>query len=239
MTDSTEPDRLTRQARWGGRQLAWVEVLVVVGLITAFLWIPWKMLGHYPGRMVVRIVPLAIALVFVVGSFVRLRETPDELGLAPSGWKRGWRILLGFTVLSSAPLIAFGLTRGRPQVDWSWVLQYAPGLLLQQLALQCFFNNRTYYAARGSESRRRGVAVTASSLLFVIMHAPNPALMVGVTWVAPFWTWHFRRHRNLAALAVSHLILGTLAMALLGRDLMFRLRVGWPALKLIFPDLVH
>ncbi len=237
----------SRRAIPGGRSdpMAAVEVAAVVILVLLHEWVPWRFWGVQPWpKWVDRHVFLILAAAVVVFSFLRLGETREELGLVPMGsgsrWRGGWGSVAVFTAISLGGLVLARCVWG-PDASGSagaarlsWVAAYVPGLIGQQLALQCFLNNRAYYAAAGPEPRRRARAVIAGSIVFVLLHAPNPALMAGVTWTGWFWCRHFRIHRNLPALMVSHLLLGIAAMAMLGDGLMLRLRVGRPALKILF-----
>ncbi len=214
------------------------EVLGVVALVVVHLWQPWR---YWPG---VRLPDwfedytlIAAAGVIAVLSFVRLRETPAELGLKPPRFWVGWASMGVLTAIGLAGLaaLAFALGWYSPATGdrWCWLAGYVPGLLLQQFALQCFLSNRVYYATAGPESRRRAITVVLATTLFVALHAPNFALMALVVPAGLVWTWHFRRYCSLWPLLVSHLLLGATAMLLLGEGPLMRLRDGRPALKML------
>jgi membrane protease YdiL (CAAX protease family) len=75
--------------------------------------------------------------------------------------------------------------------------------------------------------------VAVATALFALLHAPNLPLMAGVTLAGAFWTAHFLAHRNLLAVVLSHLLLGSAAMASLGPGPLGNLRVGPGALALL------
>ncbi len=173
----------------------------------------------------------------MVGSFWRDGIGPRALGMLPAQWGHGWRpmaIFMGTGVAALAVLGAALDTTSLEQLPLSWVLDYAPGIAAQQLLLHGFFAPHIATLALALPAqRRRAVTIGVSSLLFTALHAPNPALMIGVAVASVFWTWHFMVHRNLLAVLGSHLVLGATAMATLGPGPMLNLRVGPGALDLL------
>ncbi len=212
----------------------WVGVAEVAGVVVGLLalqWIPW---GHVSRDVWWRTplrTGLTVAVVaMVVFSFVRRGERLADLGLAPRQWSRGWQGMALYTGCSLVVLAGLGFYFGQPQWDAGWLLKYVGGMIGQQLALQCFLNNRVYYFTQGmGESRRITWAVVGSTLAFALLHAPNWWLMALVIPSGLAWTLNFRLHRNLFAVMASHLVLGAATMLLLGQGPLLRLRVGWPA----------
>ncbi|RIL06588.1 MAG: hypothetical protein DCC71_06305, partial [Proteobacteria bacterium] len=137
----------------------------------------------------------------------------------------------------AALLVALGLAHGSASLAaprFAWLEDYLPGLAAQQLLLQGFFAPG-FAALVGGAARglRRGATVALAAGAFAALHAPNPALMIGVAVAGAFWTAHFLAHRNLLAVVASHLVLGAAAMASLGPGPMLNLRVGPGALELL------
>ena len=115
-----------------------------------------------------------------------------------------------------------------------WLFQYLPGLAAQQLLMQGFFAPRFETLVGGApEPHRRAATIAVTTVAFVALHTPNPALMAGVAIAGAFWVWHFLVHRKLPAVLASHLALGITAMAALGPGPMLNLRVGPGALELL------
>ncbi len=215
--------------------LAGVEVLGAALGVLAIIWKLWDPIPHGPLRTLCSAGLYVVVITIVSISFLRLRDTPAQLGLLPRNWHSGWASMGGFTVaaLGGILLAAVLLPHAKLHIPGhQWLIQYIPAVLVQQLLLQCFLNNRLY-ALGGNLTPpwRLRLAVIGSTAVFIALHAPNPALMAFVCISGLFWTWHFRHHLNLAALCISHFILGLAAMTFLGEAVLLRLRVGLSAYR--------
>ena len=213
------------------RWLSAVEVALVALLLAGQIWLVWEWLPlTKTGEHIVR----ASMIVSIVGvlafSFLRVRDSREELGLTRANLKSGWLPAALFTAIGLAGLaITTAAQRvSIADVNFNWLVSYSHGLLGQQLALQWFLNNRVYQA-----TGRSTLTVVLCVVVFTLLHAPNPGLMLSVIPASAFWCWHFRRYRNMPALLISHLILGGAAMVLLGDGPLLRLRVGPPAWRLL------
>ncbi len=211
-----------------------LEVLAVLALMLIIVWRGWHVFDVSSTWRAVAPWVIYIALGGVlIGSFLRVRDTPASLGLAPKQWGRGWPAMAAFIAVSLAAIGMLAWAVGNPSWRgdrWWWMLSYTHGLVGQQLVLQCFLNNRLWLAGAGRpQARRMRLAILGSSAAFVILHAPNPVLMGAAAWTGLFWTWHFRRHHNLLAILASHLLLGAAVMVMLGQRAMMDLAVGLPA----------
>jgi hypothetical protein len=213
-------------------------VAAVFALLLAMVWRAADWIA--PGASTVGLVDAGFAvslIAIVVGSWWRDGIGPRALGLLPSEWSRGWGSMLLFVAAGVAGLAMLGASFDSAELGaarLSWLVDYAPGITAQQLLLQGFFAPHIETLARSLPARpRRVTTIVVSSALFVALHAPNPALMVGVAIASAFWTWHFLVHRNLLAVLLSHLVLGATAMAALGPGPMLSLRVGAGALDLL------
>jgi membrane protease YdiL (CAAX protease family) len=173
----------------------------------------------------------------VIGCFWRDGIGPRALGLLPAQWGRGWGSMALFVGAGVAALATLGAeldTISPAEARLAWLLDYAPGMTAQQVLLHGFFVPHIATLARALPARpRRAVTIAVASALFTALHAPNPALMLGVAIASVVWTWHFLVHRNLLAVLASHLVLGATAMATLGPGPMLNLRVGSGALDLL------
>ncbi|MDJ0865693.1 MAG: CPBP family glutamic-type intramembrane protease [Myxococcota bacterium] len=209
-------------------------MLAVVAAVLAMVWRAWEFVPDGALRTLLRIGPPLLAGAVALGSIAVARDRRAALGLAPGAWRRGAGSLALASALGVAALLAAGLALGTASLGAArlgWLLDYVPGLIAQQVLLQAFLNNRVFELCTPlGEPRRLRATVAATSAVFVVLHAPNPALMLGVAVAGSFWIWHFRRHGNLPALIASHLLLGVTAMACLGPGPMLDLRVGPPAL---------
>lgn len=188
----------------------------------------------------------AVGTLFGVGagaivllSWRRRGATLDSLGMAPARFGAGLPSALLVSALGALALVAAGVALGTASFGASrfeWMARYLPGLLAQQVLLQDFFAPGVRsLAAAGPPARQRATTVAVATALFAALHAPNVALMAGVALAGAFWTAHFLAHRNLFAVVLSHLLLGSAAMASLGPGPLGNLRVGPGALALLTP----
>jgi hypothetical protein len=216
-----------------GLEVAAVFALLVAVVWHAGEWLPISQRAAAALDTALALLVAAIVLVAWWGAGVGLRT----LGLAPSQWCSGWGSLALFTTAGAAALVAIGVALGSASLAVgriAWLLDYAPGIVAQQLLLQGFFAPRIERLVAALPERRRRVAtVGLASAAFVALHTPNPALMGSVAIAGAFWTWHFLVHRNLLAVLVSHLVLGATAMAALGPGPLLNLRVGPGAFELL------
>jgi hypothetical protein len=215
-----------------------LEVTAVFALLLALVWRVGAWIAPTEAAADVLTPALAVLLAAIIaGSFWRDGIGLRALGMWPAQWGRGWGSIALFISSGVAGLSILGAALGTTslaQAPFSWLGDYAPGVGAQQLLLHGFFAPHIATLAHALPPRRqRAVTVGVSSVLFVALHAPNPALMVGVGVASVFWTWHFLVHRNLLAVLASHLVLGATAMATLGPGPMLNLRVGPGALELL------
>ena len=215
-----------------------LEIAAVFVLLLALVWRAGDWLAPTDSSAgLVNGVLGALVAVIVVGSWWRDGVGLRALGLLPAEWSRGWGSMTVFVAVGCAVLAIVGaaigtvsLANARP----SWLVDYAPGITAQQLLLQGFFVPHIATLAQALPPRRqRGATIAVASLLFVALHAPNPALMIGVSAGLRILDLALPRHRNLLAVLVGHLLLGATAMAMLGPGPMLNLRVGPGALELL------
>ena len=215
------------------------ELVAVLALLLALVWRAGDWLAPTEAIADGLDVVFALSLLAIVAlCWWRDGIGPRALGLLPSQWGAGWGSMALFMAGGVASLAIAGASLGSTslaEARLGWLGDYAPGITAQQLLLHGFFAPHIATLARGLSPRPRRVAtIVFSSAIFVALHAPNPALMLGVAIACAFWTWHFLVHRNLLAVLASHLVLGVTAMAALGPGPMLNLRVGSGALELLF-----
>jgi hypothetical protein len=212
---------------------------VAFALLLALVWRAGDWIA--PTEAIADALDVALAVVLlaiVIGCWWRDGIGPRALGILPPQWGGGWGSMALFLAGGVVALAIAGASLGtasfaKPRL--AWLVDYAPGITAQQLLLHGFFAPHVATLARALAPRPRRIAtIVFSSAIFVALHAPNPALMIGVAIACAFWTWHFLLHRNLLAVLASHLVLGATAMAVLGPGPMLNLRVGSGAFELLF-----
>jgi hypothetical protein len=228
---------LDRRDRW----LCALEVSLVALLLAGQIWLVWEWLPiAEAAQRVVRVSMVVLLVAVLVWSFVRVRDSRSELGLTIANMRVGWWPVVAFTIgalvtLGVTTVLLPNVTFG--ELNFDWLLTYSHGMLGQQLALQWFLNNRVYHMLGSTdEPRRTAATVIICVIVFTLLHAPNPGLMLSVLPASAFWCWHFRRYRNMPALLVSHFILGGAAMVLLGDGPLLRLRVGPSAWRMLMGE---
>jgi membrane protease YdiL (CAAX protease family) len=136
----------------------------------------------------------------------------------------GLRTLTWFTLAATLALVSLAV--------WTDTLNYDPTLprrfaeylvwaFLQQVGLQTFLTRRMQQVFR-----HPAAVAFASSVLFALIHLPNPLLM-GFTLVGGmFWCLSFQKAPNLYALALSHAWLAVTALVCVPPAWMHQLRIG-------------
>jgi hypothetical protein len=214
------------------------ELAAVFLLLLAILWRAGAWLAPGAAGTVGTLCGVSAAAI-VLTSWWQRGATLDALGMAPARACEGLSSALLVSVLGAVVLGITGLALGTASFGASrfeWMMQYLPGLLAQQVLLQDFFVPGVRSLAASQPPRRQSITTVAVATgLFALLHAPNLPLMAGVTLAGAFWTSHFLVHRNLFAVVLSHLLLGSAAMASLGPGPLGNLRVGAGALALLSP----
>lgn len=223
------------------RMMSAAEVALVTLLLAAQIWLFWEWLpvGETVQR-VTRVASVVLLVATLVFSFLRVRDSREDLGLTAAHMKSGWWPIAAFTIGALVVLIAMAFIlpdASRSELNVDWLFTYTHGMLGQQLALQWFLNNRVHRALDGRpEPMRSTWTIITCVIVFTLLHAPNPGLMLSVIPASAFWCWHFRRFRNMPALLLSHIMLGGAAMMLLGDGPLMRLRIGPPALRMLLGE---
>jgi hypothetical protein len=108
------------------------------------------------------------------------------------------------------------------KTDRFWKRLNPLAALLQQTAVQIYFHRQL--AAWFGHGRKTAVLLT---LLFVLLHVPNPGLMLGTLVGMYFWARCYQTYPNLYALAISHALLSAVLMQTLPKVLLPSVSVGW------------
>jgi len=150
--------------------------------------------------------------VWLIVSFVVHHDTPKTLGwradnLGPAA--RQAAVVFG---ICGVALCAAGLYLGAlhrlPEhlLDSHRFFGYLSFCLLQQIALNSYLMDRFLYAVESPS-----VAALLASIIFALLHWPNPVL-VPLTLVGGFaMCWLFARERNILPLTLGQAVLGGLA----------------------------
>jgi len=174
-------------------------------------------------------VPVAATAAVVLAATLLSTIRSGEWGLAPRALLPASRAAGIFTAAAVLAVLAAGVAMGTLHdrrdflgnlaelIPWGGVQQW----ILQTVVLR--------------EARRRlppRVAVVVASVLFGLVHMPNPFLMLMTGIGALGWCAIYTRFPNILPLAVSH-ALGTLALLYaFGDDITGRLRIGQAYLRL-------
>jgi membrane protease YdiL (CAAX protease family) len=183
------------------RVLTFLEALIFSVLVALFIW-RWQA-AH----------PLSWILfpVWLTASFLLHHDTPKTLGWrADNLWAATRQGLLLFGVFIAAVCAAgvmLGALHRLPEhlIDRRRFLGYFAFCLLQQVSVNSYLMNRFLSAVE-----RPVVAAALSSVIFALLHWPNPVL-IPVTLIGGFgMCLLFARERNILPLTLGQAILGGL-----------------------------
>jgi hypothetical protein len=149
---------------------------------------------------------------WLVISFIIHQDTPKTLGWRADNLKPAARqaaVVFGICIIA---ICAAGLYLGAIHrlpahlLDSRRFFGYFSFCLLQQVALNSYLMDRFLYAVESPL-----VAASFASVIFALLHWPNPVL-VPLTLVGGFaMCWLFARERNILPLTLGQAILGGLA----------------------------
>jgi hypothetical protein len=179
--------------------------LIEAFLFSAFIgWYIWRLQFSHPNSWVVFPVWLLI-------SFIIHRDTPKTLGwradnLKPAAQQAAIVFGIGIIAICAAGLYLGAIHRLPAHLlDSRRFFGYFSFCLLQQIALNSYLMDRFLYAVE-----RPLVAASLASVIFALLHWPNPVL-VPLTLVGGFaMCWLFARERNILPLTLGQAILGGL-----------------------------
>ena len=172
---------------------------------SAFIgWYIWRLQFNHPRSWIV-------FPVWLVLSFIVHRDTPKTLGwradnLGPAA--RQAAIVFSICIAGvCAAGVYLGATHRLPPhlLDSRRFIGYFSFCLLQQVALNSYLMDRFLYAVESP-----WLAALLASMVFALLHWPNPVL-VPLTLIGGFaMCWLFARHRNILPLTLGQAILGGL-----------------------------
>ena len=178
------------------------ETFRIFTLIEAIAWYIWRLQFTHPKAWIVFALWLPI-------SFVLHRDTPKTLGwradnLRPATGQAGMFFGICIAALGVAGVYLGALHRLPAHfVDAHRFLGYFSFCLLQQIALNSYLMDRLLYVVE-----RPTVAAFFASVIFALLHWPNPVL-VPLTFIGGFaMCWLFARERNILPLTLGQALLG-------------------------------
>ena len=208
------------------RVLAWIELILVYGLIECALW------SQQPStRNRFALVALIAVIVFIAVDLLRPDHTTvRRLGLGmPTTTAAG--IVLAATLGTTLFFVlgvrwaggAAPINGTWPSVSQSWA--YVLWAFLQEFVLQSFFFTRCEDLF-GSET-----APWVAATLFAAAHLPSPLLTTFTFIAALFFCEVFMRNRSIYPIALMHAVLGLIVGATMPDSLLHHMRVGIGYLK--------
>ena len=197
------------------------EVGILVGGLFALLWAMPILDTPYP----IRYATGAALLAFVLRRLGNEGVAAADLGLAWSTFLPALRRLALPTAIGVVALLSLGWALDGLRVpqkslrSWMFLPLWA---FLQQFLLLAFCHRRLRLL-----SGRGLPAACASALLFGVIHAPNPTLMIACSLAGFIWAAQFERLPNLYAIALSHALLSTCLSNSLPKSILASMRVGY------------
>jgi hypothetical protein len=215
------------RGRRAGRGAALWEITFVVGCV---LVAEWAILPLFGRDLVAGLIPVGVALVFMFVSHRARGEGRRDLGLRADNFWPALRLLALPTLLACGLLAAVGYWMGSLRADrlrggWfvaaNLVWLFAWGLI-QQYALQAFFNRRAQ-VVWGPGAR----SIFATAAIFGLLHMPNVWLAAATFAGGLVWSAVYQRAPNLFALGLSHCLMTVVLVSTLPASALHGMRVGY------------
>jgi len=205
------------------KALALAEIL---SIIVSCLIAEWVFLSFFSLHRWLVIIPLTVALLFMVLSHLAYNESAYALGFRFDNFWSALRLLFWPTILAVVVILIIGwLLVGPPAVSRLLrprLLLLPAWALLQQYALQGFLNRRAQVAfGKGAAS------IFVVGAVFAVLHLPNPVLTILTFIGGLIWAAVYQREANLLALAASHTVASISLVLALPLNVINGLRVGF------------
>ncbi|MBC7930463.1 MAG: CPBP family intramembrane metalloprotease [Rubrivivax sp.] len=224
---SSNPQSAIRNPQSEDRALAAWEILAVVASVLIAEWVVFALAGE---SALALLFPISTILIFMQLSHRVRCESARDLGWRLDNFWQAVRLLalpmLGVIVF----LVVVGMFNSRldfTRWEGGQSLFGIPALSLlwgplQQYALQGFVNRRAQIVwGRGWKS------VTATAVVFALLHMPNPWLTLATFGGGLLWAWVYQRAPNLLAVGLSHGLLTWVLVSSVPPAALHNLRVGF------------
>ena len=210
-----------------GALAAW-EIVSVTSSVLIAEWILSAAAGR--SKAIVAI-PVTLAFVLMIGSRRLRRETLRDLGFRFDNFFLALKILLVPMIVVATVSFLVGAWSGTRPDFLRWhaerpiVGQLALGLgwgFVQQYVLQAFVNRRAQIIWGPG-----AISVLLTSLVFAMLHLPNPWLMLVTVVGGLVWATVYQRAPNLFALALSHSVMTWVLVSTLPVSALNHLRIAF------------
>jgi membrane protease YdiL (CAAX protease family) len=198
-----------------------VEIVAMSGLVISYIW-GWE--STFNGDFT-----LCLLLYAGIGlaAHVRAGEGPADIGLRVDNLAAAGRDALLATTAIGLVLVGAGALLG--SLDFPplplWPRSLRKGMIwgfLQQYGLLC-----VYYRRFGEILPRRGHGpLLAASVVFALLHLPNPFLTLTTFGGGALACWLYRRTPNLIVLGAMHGVLSFLIVETLPDAITMGMRIG-------------
>jgi membrane protease YdiL (CAAX protease family) len=197
----------------------------IISVTSSALIAEWSMRSFFGKGSLVAVIPIVLALSFMLYSHLQRREGLYDLGFRFDNFLPALR-LVALPTLFAVVLVIVG----------SWYVSDALSLrpfrsrlllvplwaLFQQYGLQSFMNRRAQLFAGASWWSAALVGV-----VFAVLHIPSPLLITLAFIGGIVWGRIYQKQPNLFALAISHAIVSLSLSLLFPADSTYLLRVGF------------
>jgi membrane protease YdiL (CAAX protease family) len=209
-----------------GRLLAFWEI---VSLTSTALIAVWAVLALATTRWLL-LVPIILALSFIILSHRIRRETARELGWRTDNFLEALKLLALPMMGAALVMVVIGWLTGslrvalpekRANLLWLPFAGLAWGLV-QQYVLQAFFNRRAQMVWGSG-----WVSISIVAFIFALIHLPNWWLAVATFVGGVVWAAVYQRAPNLLALGLSHGLMTWVLISCVPQSALQSLRVGF------------
>ena len=223
----SNPQSAIRNPQSTDRVLAAWEILAVIASVLIAEWLVFPLAGD---SALALLFPITTILIFMLLSHRARHESACDVGWRLDNFRQAARLLALPMLVVVSFLIGVGLYNARldfTRWEGGQSIFGVPALSLlwgplQQYALQGFVNRRAQIVwGQGWKS------ITATALVFALLHLPNPWLAFATFGGGLLWAWVYQRAPNLWAVGISHGVLTWVLVSTVPPAALHNLRVGF------------